>query len=347
MVRLSTMQKVDHSSTCQSHSHFALPCFSKPPWLLSNLSDLDVKIKELVQNAHEDEQADTFGQRAESYYRKRPQLLSLLQDLYNAYVSLADRYSQSLSKHHHQPLVEDEGVCYYDTLGLGDGRVDSDAESAISYQPQSSSSGINLETAVSDYNVDVIVAELVIKSVEYDLIEHELNGRERRFMETSRKVQLQKSLLEVLESERLILLNENARLEYKVGVLVEENKGLASESMFMKRKAGELARCVLKMRDDHRVFLLSRKIEDLQGQIFGLEKRNKEYYDQLVKNRELRRMCCSCKEPWNDERKNANGASGGTGGGGAGIRLKALKWWDNVRNFDFFLCGPRVDGVVP
>ena len=48
-----------------------------------------------------------------------------------------------------------------------------------------------------------------------------------------------------------------------MSALIKENKGLASESLFMKRKAGELARCALKMREDHRVRMLSRKIEDL------------------------------------------------------------------------------------
>ena len=78
-------------------------------------------------------------------------------------------------------------------------------------------------------------------------------------------------------------MNENASLSYRVNTLVEENKELASESVFIKRKAGELAKCVLKMREDHRVYLLHRKIEDLQAQIHGLEKRNKEYYEKLLR----------------------------------------------------------------
>lgn len=122
-----------------------------------------------------------------------------------------------------------------------------------------------------------------MKTVDYEIIVDELSTEERRWGESSRKIELQKSLLEVLESERLILLNENARLAYTAAELAEENKGLAAESVFMKMKAGELARCVLKMREDHRMGMLSRKIEDLQGQIYGLEKRNKEYYEQLVK----------------------------------------------------------------
>lgn len=42
---------------------------------------------------------------------------------------------------------------------------------------------------------------------------------------------------------------------------MEENKELSSESVFIKRKARELAKCVLKIREDHRVFMLQKKIE--------------------------------------------------------------------------------------
>ncbi|KAK1296165.1 hypothetical protein QJS10_CPB15g00078 [Acorus calamus] len=64
-----------------------------------------------------------------------------------------------------------------------------------------------------------------------------------------------------MESERIVLLNENARLGFRATAMAEESERLAAEVSFMRRKAGELARCVLKMRDDHRVCILSRRIE--------------------------------------------------------------------------------------
>lgn len=119
-------------------------------------------------------------------------------------------------------------------------------------------------------------SDLVIRTMDFEFILHELNQVDKNCDESSRKIELQKSLLELLESERLILLNENARLGYKVASLIEENKGLSNESLFMKRKAVELAGCMLNMREDHRVWVLSRKVED---QIYGPERRNKEYYE--------------------------------------------------------------------
>ncbi|KAL5539761.1 hypothetical protein UlMin_043938 [Ulmus minor] len=254
---------------------------SKPIWLLSTLSDLEERMKKVAINPTEDENwGDNFAERAESYYRKRPQLLALLEDLYNAYVTLSDRYIQSQPKNHHR-RHSSQLSCMTNNDSLDDQQEEfSDAESSLSYQqPLHENSNNTLEVQ------DAVVAELVMKNVEFHILFDELNGAERRICESSRKIELQKSLLEVLESERLILLNENTRLGYRVGRLVEENKGLASESMFMKRKAGELARCVFKMREEQRVGMLSGKIEDLQAQIFGLEKRNKEYYEQLLENK--------------------------------------------------------------
>ncbi|KAH0712729.1 hypothetical protein KY289_008688 [Solanum tuberosum] len=51
--------------------------------------------------------------------------------------------------------------------------------------------------------------------------------------------------------------------------LMEENKGLSSQYLFVKIKVAELARFMLTRREDHRVYVLSRKVEDLQRQIYG------------------------------------------------------------------------------
>ncbi|KAL2930311.1 Kinase-interacting family protein, partial [Bienertia sinuspersici] len=173
------------------------------------VTDVDQKIENLVQSCNKEE-ADTFGQRAECYYQQRPQLLSLLLDLYNAYLSLAERYCQCLHKHHNCSDHHHQRTLSFETFShphqdnhIEDEECQSDAESSLSYQ---------LLTRSSYRGV----------------------------------------LLEVLESERLILLNENAGLRYKVEALIDENKGLALESIFMRRKAGELASCVLKMREDRR-----------------------------------------------------------------------------------------------
>ncbi|KAH9623835.1 hypothetical protein KSS87_004147 [Heliosperma pusillum] len=311
---------------------------SKPVWLLSTLADLDERIRVLVLNS---DQSDTFAKRAESYYQQRPKLLALLLDLYNNYLSLADRYCLFLhNQTRHGSTFSSELFSGSSSNHLTEEECQSDAESSLSYQVLSIQAPILHDRNNNNINDDMIT-ELVIKNVEYDMMAHELGLKEREPLESSRKIELQKSLLEVLESERMILLNENAGLRYKVNVLVEENKGLASESMFLKRKAGELARCVLNMRNDYRVCTLGRKIENLQGKIYGLERRNREYYHKLV---ELEKgKCPSCEErsvtnseetciQGNKEKERCVEKKG----------LKFSKWWNKFKNSDMlFLCKPH------
>eukprot|EP00250_Pteridium_aquilinum_P030931 c42507_g1_i1 orf=75-392(+) len=74
-----------HSWWWNSHNS---PKHSK--WLQSNLQELDEKVKEMLRLIEED--ADSFAQRAEMYYQKRPELVNLVEEFYRAYRSLAERY---------------------------------------------------------------------------------------------------------------------------------------------------------------------------------------------------------------------------------------------------------------
>ncbi|RZC70138.1 hypothetical protein C5167_033292 [Papaver somniferum] len=325
----------------------------QPSWLQNILADLDDKMKTLSVTLTREEDIDSFANRAENYYRKRPQLLNLLQDLYNGYLSLADRYVQVLSKnppqqHQTAPVI----TVYSDVEDEGD-VTESDAESSLSYQAMPSTSSASIEIQNASQSTDNLVAQLIMKTVDYEILVQEMGLLDRQCNESARKMELQKSLVEVLESERLILLNENARLSYKMTNLMEENKGLASESAFMKRKATELARCVLKMREDHRVCMLSRKIEDLQGQLYGLEKRNKEYYEKLVrreddvkdKKREMALEVCFEVEKLKIENQRLKEEANSTATTPSYIMKKkgAGKdgWWGTVRKFEMVcLCVP-------
>ncbi|KAL4575502.1 hypothetical protein LXL04_022348 [Taraxacum kok-saghyz] len=332
---------------------------SKPSWLLLSISDMEDKIQSL----NGEDKPDTFGERADFYYRKRPELLALLQDLYNRYLHLADRYTRTLSKQqqqqqrHHESEPPSPISIHYSE----------DAETSISHQSPLRPQKPNPS--------DLVISELVMKFVEFDFMVDELQVCDSVQEEARKKIELQKSLLEVLESERVVLTNENSRL--------------ASESLFMKRKAGELARCVLLERtEDQRVFVLSRKIDDLQGQIYELEKRNKEYYEKLMKQgnkSEGKKSNISI----NIKRlmvKGGGGSGGGGGGGGwssssvswsggedeMGCSMsstsnsstctslaqvmkdkkgprggeggkKVYGWWDRLKKFDMFMCGPHLD----
>ncbi|XP_038688187.1 kinase-interacting family protein-like isoform X1 [Tripterygium wilfordii] len=326
-------------------SNQSLQPSSKHPWDVPALADLDERLKAMLITAFEEEDnaGDTFAERAEWYYEKRPQLLALLKDLYNGYITLLNSCSRSqstLSRHPSQVLAIDH-ICHireeeYDAEAS---QIDSDAECSLSYQQPISA---------QNHSIDDIVADLVIENMKNDLLKDQLNDMDTLCHEALRKIDLLKKLLELLESERMVLLNENAGLRYRVSALLEENEGLLSESMFMKRRAAEMARCVLKMREDHRVCMLNQKIDNLQEQIYGLEKKNKEYYQQLVKRHR------TDKEERSSNLK-GNGKSIGVPGEALGSEgyfhfevtkrdednggKKEVSWWKRVKTMNFFICG--------
>ncbi|KAI3696076.1 hypothetical protein L1987_79085 [Smallanthus sonchifolius] len=331
---------------------------SKPSWLLLSISDMEDKIQAM----NGESKPDTFGERADFYYRKRPELLALLQDLYNRYLYLADRYTRTLSKQQSAEHVhEQEQTC------------------------QNNSSDHHTETSLScqsplhprePHTTELVISELVMKFVEYQILVDELQSLDMIQEESKKKIELQKSLLEVLESERVVLSNENSRL--------------ASESLFMKRKVGELARRVLLERtEDERVFILSRKIDDLQGQVVELKKRNKEYYDKLMKHQmegnknvgknniriNIRRLMVknndgggssSSSVSWSGEDETGCSLSSTSNSSTCtslaqlmkGGRKKMKKYfprgsvgekgyglWDRVKKFDMFLCRQHLDAT--
>ncbi|KAF0919595.1 hypothetical protein E2562_030016 [Oryza meyeriana var. granulata] len=55
--------------------------------------DMDSKIKMMIKIIEED--AESFAKRAEMYYRRRPELMTLLEELYRAYRALAERYDHA------------------------------------------------------------------------------------------------------------------------------------------------------------------------------------------------------------------------------------------------------------
>ncbi|XP_052169858.1 protein NETWORKED 3A-like isoform X2 [Diospyros lotus] len=64
----------------------------RSPWLQSTLSELDVKTEAMLRIIEAD--AESFAQRAEMYYRKRPELISIVEQFYRAHRSLAEGYDQ-------------------------------------------------------------------------------------------------------------------------------------------------------------------------------------------------------------------------------------------------------------
>lgn len=54
---------------------------------------MDVKVKQMIKLIEED--ADSFARRAEMYYKKRPELMKMVEEFYRAYRALAERYDHA------------------------------------------------------------------------------------------------------------------------------------------------------------------------------------------------------------------------------------------------------------
>ncbi|XP_044487435.1 protein NETWORKED 1A-like [Mangifera indica] len=75
-------------------------------WLQENLTDMDAKVKAMIKLIEED--ADSFARRAEMYYKKRPELMKLVEEFYRAYRALAERYDYATVelRQAHRTMVE-------------------------------------------------------------------------------------------------------------------------------------------------------------------------------------------------------------------------------------------------
>ncbi|KAF8006584.1 hypothetical protein BT93_K0783 [Corymbia citriodora subsp. variegata] len=87
-------QPSHHSQWWWLDSHHNAP--KRSPWLQSTLSELDDKTEAMLKLIEGD--ADSFAQRAEMYYKKRPELMGMVEDFYRAHRLLAERYDQLKSE---------------------------------------------------------------------------------------------------------------------------------------------------------------------------------------------------------------------------------------------------------
>ncbi|KAL8530818.1 hypothetical protein ACS0TY_007741 [Phlomoides rotata] len=69
---------------------------NRSAWLQTTLAELDEKTKTMLKLVEED--ADSFAKRAEMYYKKRPELISMVEDFYRTHRSLAERYDHVKSE---------------------------------------------------------------------------------------------------------------------------------------------------------------------------------------------------------------------------------------------------------
>ncbi|XP_027337515.1 protein NETWORKED 4A-like [Abrus precatorius] len=85
-------RKIEGMESRKTHSwwqgNHITPKTSK--WLSENVKEMERNVRQMLKLIEED--GDSFAQKAEMYYKKRPELISLVEEFYRGYRSLAERY---------------------------------------------------------------------------------------------------------------------------------------------------------------------------------------------------------------------------------------------------------------
>ncbi|KAJ0230784.1 Kinase-interacting family protein [Hirschfeldia incana] len=216
----------------------------RPP--LPSLCELESRMQVLrVSALEENKTGETFSQRAEWFYQRRPLLLSLCEDLYHGYTTLLERYNHPKPQNP-KPISQDN-----------DSDTSSEVTSILSFQ--------QMQITTCDKQKE-LVSQLVTANTEKAMAQEDLHIREQKYREASKTIELLKKLVTLLDMEKEVAVEETANLGHKLTSLLEENRELATEALFMKTEAVRLARCVLKMRDDH-----FREMCLLQNQVYALQ----------------------------------------------------------------------------
>ncbi|XP_020243877.1 protein NETWORKED 2A-like [Asparagus officinalis] len=67
-------------------------------WLVNDLQEMEERVKAMVKLIDED--ADSFAKKAEMYFKRRPELINNVEEVYRAYKALADRYDRISTELH-------------------------------------------------------------------------------------------------------------------------------------------------------------------------------------------------------------------------------------------------------
>lgn len=92
---------------------------------------MDAKVKQMIKLIEED--ADSFARRAEMYYKKRPELMKLVEEFYRAYRALAERYDHATGALRQAHRTMAEAFPNQVPFAFGD---DSSAASAMDADPR-------------------------------------------------------------------------------------------------------------------------------------------------------------------------------------------------------------------
>ncbi|CDY37441.1 BnaC08g45790D [Brassica napus] len=252
-------------------------------WLQDNLTDMDSKVKQMIKVIEED--ADSFARRAEMYYKKRPELMKLVEEFYRAYRALAERYDHATGalRHAQQTMAEafpnqdHTSMMFGDESLVGSSAEEFDPPTPESYPPirapvypselqKDASSHLSTVKRNIAFMEDpqAVSAKVVSESERASKAEAEVVA----LKEALAKVQAEKeaSLAQFDESlERL------ANLESEVSRAQEDSRGVNERAT---RAEVEYQQCLRNIADlEERVSLAQKEAGEAEGEILSLKQR--------------------------------------------------------------------------
>ncbi|KAL8160897.1 hypothetical protein V2J09_012386 [Rumex salicifolius] len=251
------------------------------PWLHSTLSELNEKTHTMLKMIEED--ADTFADRVEMYYEKRPELISLVEDFYRAQRSLLEQIDR-LRNHHRicnrrHCHMSTSLACSYKSCD----DVDDDMLSDICHEDDEDRLGE--EFASMQVKHEMMMEEIDKLKEEKMVKEKEIEELERRVVELMQEIE--RFRVENVGIKRISV--ERDEMEMKLGlenvalkshVLMDEircddMKKLREELGFVRLKNEEQSD-LIKMKDEEKrevIRQLSLAIELLKDENVFLKKR--------------------------------------------------------------------------
>ncbi|CAL5061151.1 unnamed protein product [Urochloa decumbens] len=182
-------------------------------WLNNTLSELDDKTKQMLHLIDQD--ADSFAQRAEMYYKKRPVLVDMLGDLYRAHRSLAEQYD----------LLKYGSGTRQTVFGLSSRSQASSVNGKTTPRSSCSASTYDSDSEVDDPDQEEELEQEQVELMRAEIIKMELSSREQQ--QQKEQVELMRAEIERLKEQNAALqkaTEENATLKVELAGKDEEKR---------------------------------------------------------------------------------------------------------------------------
>eukprot|EP00252_Welwitschia_mirabilis_P025730 TRINITY_DN816_c0_g2_i1.p1 TRINITY_DN816_c0_g2~~TRINITY_DN816_c0_g2_i1.p1 ORF type:complete len:1785 (+),score=496.31 TRINITY_DN816_c0_g2_i1:585-5939(+) len=310
-------------------------------WVQENLTDMDLKIKAMLRLIEQD--ADSFAQRAEMYYKKRPELVHLVEEFYRAYRALAERCDHitgELRQIHHsisealpKPI---EHVFRGDSAGAPQGQIQpndassleemEDAREVSRQQGLKYLSEIFAEYGTTEKKISELREELKIvqeenqkmkeqwssKLDEISILKEQIVSLKNRNGELNTEGQLLTQKLQIETEEREKLKTDIQGLESQMGLKEVENKKLQDELAYRDKKIKEIEekvntaekeRDVLQVEMEKIMHKMNSLIEELTSSRNEEERLRKRLQEEANQSKNLQAVLTSYRDSLHDSQE--------------------------------------------